>query len=85
MARTTINTRNVGALVFYVPDDGGYVRLESPGRRGTLGQQICNGGGTLGSTLTADENTLAFVARRWLKQRRANADLAYSDDSGCGL
>ena len=73
MARITINTRDVGALTFFVPDAGGYVRLESSGKSGTLGQQICEGGGTMGSTLSASESTLATVARRWNKQRRAAA------------
>ena len=85
MKRITINTRNVGPLTFFVPDSGGYVRMESPGKSGTLGDQICDGGAFMGSTLRASENTLGTVARRWLKQRRANADLAQLDDSGCGL
>lgn len=71
MARITINTRDVGALTFFVPDAGGYVRLESGANHGTLGQQICDGGGTMGNTLSADKTTLAAVARRWNKQRRA--------------
>jgi hypothetical protein len=85
MARTTINTHNVGPLTFFAPDGGGYVRLESPGKSGTLGQQICEGGDTMGSTLTANASNLGAVARRWLRQRRANEDLARLDDSGCGL
>lgn len=71
MARFTINTRDVGALEFFVPNTGGYVRLESPQRSGTLAAQICAGGGHLGNTLMATESTLAAVARRWNKQRRA--------------
>jgi hypothetical protein len=72
MARITINTRDSGALSFFVRDDKeGYVYLESPNRSGTLGQQICEGGGTMGNTLMADSTTLATVARRWNKQRRA--------------
>ena len=74
MARITINTRDAGALTFFVRDDqAGYVYLESPNRSGTLGQQICDGGGTMGNTLRADSATLATVARRWNKQRRARA------------
>lgn len=73
MARITINTRDVGQLEFWVSDSGGYVRLESPGRSGTLGQQICEGGGTMGDTLSANAQSLAGVARRWNKQRRAAA------------
>jgi hypothetical protein len=72
MARITINTRDIGLLEFWVPDNGGYVRLECGDRHGTLGRQICEGGGFMGSTLMADENTLAWVTRRWNKQRRAH-------------
>lgn len=73
MARITINTRDVGALTFFVPDAGGHVRLESGANHGTLGQQICDGGRTIGNTLVANKSTLAAVARRWNKQRRAEA------------
>lgn len=71
MARFTIKTRDVGELDFWTPDEGGYVRLESPNRHGTLGTQICEGGGTRGSTLIANAETLPAVARRWNAQRRA--------------
>lgn len=84
MARITINTHNVGPLHFSCPDAGGYIRMESPGSS-ALGDQICEGGGFLGDTLTANPSTLLAVARNWLRQRRANADLAALDDSGCGL
>ena len=71
MARITINTRDAGKLEFWVRDEGGYVRLESDGKTGTLGRQICDGGGFMGSTIMADAETLAKVARRWNAQRRA--------------
>ena len=71
MARITINTRDAGPLEFWAPDNGGYVRLETPGHSGTLGQQICEGGGYRGNTLTADAKCLAAVARGWNRQRRA--------------
>lgn len=73
MARITINTRDVGPLSLYVPDSGGYVRLDHGRDHGTLGQQICEGGRTLGNTLKADSSSLAQVARQWNKQRRALA------------
>lgn len=69
MARITISTRR-GKREFWCPDAGGYVRLETEGHSGTLGRQICEGGGFMGSTLTADAETLPKVARRWLRQQR---------------
>ena len=71
MARIIIKTRKEGEMSFFCPASGGYVWLESEGRPGTLGQQICEGGGFMGSTLSAKEETLGDVARKWLRQRRA--------------
>ena len=71
MARIIIKTRKEGEMSFFCPADGGYVWLESECRPGTLGQQICEGGGFMGSTLSAREETLSDVARKWLRQRRA--------------
>ena len=71
MARIIIKTRTEGEFTFWCPTGGGYVRLETEGRPGTLGQQICEGGGLMGSTLEATEATLGDVARKWLRQRRA--------------
>ena len=42
----TIKSRKTGEIFsFYAPDSGGYVHLESPGRPGSTGAQICRGGG----------------------------------------
>ena len=71
MARIIIKTRKEGEMSFWCPTGGGYVRLESEGRPGTLGQQICEGGGLMGSTIESTEATLGDVARKWLRQRRA--------------
>ena len=73
MARITINTRDLGPLFFWCPNDGGYVYMEPAKSPGTTGKQICNGGGFRGDTLGADELTLPRVARYWNKQRRAYA------------
>lgn len=72
MARFVIKTRceDHGALEFFVPDQGGYVRLERAGRPGTLGDQICYGGDFRGSTITATPETLASEARKWWRARR---------------
>jgi len=70
MARTTIKTRDNGTLEFFVPNNGGYVRLESGSQHGTLGRQICDGGGFRGNTLTATPESLPLVAHQWLRQAR---------------
>lgn len=72
MARFTIKTRNHGEKTFFVPPGGGYVRLERSGRTGTLGEQICYGGGFRGNTISATEDTLETEARRWWRQYLAH-------------
>jgi hypothetical protein len=71
MARFTIKTRINGDMDFWVRDEGGYVRLESDGCPGTLGRQICDGGGFRGSTIMADAQSLEAKARRWYRAYRA--------------
>lgn len=72
MARFTIKSRIHGDVSFFVPDSGGYVRMEGEGaNHGTLGQQICYGGEFRGCTLTATPETLEKVARTWWRQRLA--------------
>lgn len=70
--RITIHTRRHGVLSFWCPDGprGGYVRLEGPGKTGTLGHQICAGGGMSGETLSATPMSLERVARAWWKKAR---------------
>jgi hypothetical protein len=72
--RFSINTRDEGKLEFWAPDNGGYIRLESPNNSGTLGQQICDGGRFMGNTLSAGSSleSLARVARAWRKQQLAS-------------
>lgn len=72
MARFTIKTRTNGDMDFFVPDGGGYVRLESGANHGTLGRQICTGGSFGGNTLMANKQTLEAVARRWYRAYRAS-------------
>lgn len=77
MARFTIKTRQHGEQVFFCPDGGGYVRLESGANHGTLGRQICYGGGFSGNTISATPESLPKVCRAWwAQQRRALADYA---------
>lgn len=68
MTTFTIKSRTHGEKTFFVPDNGGYVRLEDGRKHGTLGTQICYGGAFRGNTVTADADTLEAVARKWWKQ-----------------
>lgn len=72
MATFTIKTRNHGEKTFFVPDNSGYVRLESGRNHGTFAKQICYGGGFYGNTITADAATLEVEARRWWSQYLKN-------------
>lgn len=69
MARFILNTKDLGALEFSAPDDGGYVLMLLAGANPA--RQICEGGGYMGSTLTANARTLQDVVRKWNRQRRA--------------
>jgi len=70
MASFTLKTRTEGNLDFFVPNQGGYVRLEKGRNHGTLGKQICYGGDFRGNTVTATPETLETEARRWWRQRQ---------------
>lgn len=61
----TINTRKYGPQTFFMNGGGGYVYLETQGKPGTLGKQICSGGGFTGSTLSATPDTFEAVCRNW--------------------
>lgn len=66
--RFTINSTRFGEHTFFMPDNGGYVRLECGAQHGTLGQQICNGGGFRGYTVVAMPGTFQREVRRWWRQ-----------------
>lgn len=72
MARFVINSKIFGVCSFFVPDNGGYVRLELDGKSGTLGRQICQGGGFMGNTLSGCPESLENIARLWHKARLRN-------------
>lgn len=65
MAFFTIKSRAHGDVTFHVKDEGGYVRVKS---KEWDYRQPCEGGGFMGGTLMADEQTLEKVARRWWKK-----------------
>lgn len=71
MTRIILKTRTNGIMEFFAPAEGGAVRLESPGRSGILGQQICERGSFCGGTLSANAASLEYVARKWYRAYRA--------------
>jgi len=55
-----MRTKDGEELYFSAPGDGGYVTLD--------GEQICEGGGFTGATLTCKIGDLPRVARKWRRQ-----------------
>lgn len=71
MTNFTINSREFGKISFFMPSDGGHVFLESKGKPGTLGQQICRGGRCSGSTIRATPETFEAICRAWHRKHMA--------------
>jgi hypothetical protein len=67
--RVTIRSKKFGDQTFFMPEQGGYVRLERGNNHGTLGQQICLGGGFRGNAISATPATFIETVRRWHLQR----------------
>lgn len=53
---------------FWMPNAGGYIYLEAPGLEGTLGRQICDGGGFQGNTLQSHPAHFERACRAWYRQ-----------------
>ena len=70
---TTITSRKLGQTFhFFAPNGGGYIHLTTENRPGTLGAQICEGGGFRGSTIRCtDEDDFKAECRRWVRQHVA--------------
>jgi hypothetical protein len=71
MATFAINSKKHGKISFFMPNNGGYVRLESDAKPGTLGDQICEGGHFLGDTIFATEKSFESICKKWHRQRMA--------------
>jgi len=69
MTTFSINSRKLDReFSFFMPDNGGYVRLEDGANHGTLGRQICHGGGFQGSTIyCSDEDDFRDECRHWYR------------------
>ncbi|MEB8288012.1 hypothetical protein OKT24_19850 [Aeromonas veronii] len=73
MNELTITSRKTGeTFTFWMPASGGYIFRTYPSKPGTLGDQICDGGRSMGNTLSATPATFEKVCRRWYRahQRR---------------
>lgn len=68
--RTAINSRKLKTTITFSRPGGYYIFADLNGKEGTLGSQICAGGGTSGSTIGYDGDDLTeFVAicRKWYR------------------
>ena len=65
--RTAIKTKSGHTYSFWMPNSGGYVRLEGKNAEGTLAPQICTGGGFTGSTVSATPESFERVCKKWVK------------------
>ena len=67
----TLKSRKVGKTITFSIPGSSYVFADLNGQPGTLGQQICRGGSTMGSTITfprdGDPAKFEALCRRWLK------------------
>ena len=66
----TIKSRNLGRTITFSRPGSSYIFADLNGRPGTLGCQICRGGGTMGSTLSCDGDDLSrfdAICRRWYR------------------
>lgn len=69
-----INSKKYGTSEFYVPDNGGYLRiLEKDAYGDEYLTQICERGGFRGRTLTASPNNARQVCYDWMRARAARA------------
>lgn len=73
MNELTITSRKTGEVfTFWMSPSGGYIFRTFPGRSGILGSQICSGGHTMGSTLSATPETFEKTCRSWYRAYQRN-------------
>jgi len=66
--RLSIKSRKLGVVFnFWMPDSGGYIRLESEGYTGTLGQQITETDGS-GSCVSSTPGLFEETCRSWYRR-----------------
>jgi len=65
-----INSRKLGRTITFSRPGSSYIFADLNGKSGTLGCQICRGGGTMGSTLSYsgdDQAQFEAICRRWYR------------------
>lgn len=65
-----IKSRKLGRTITFSRPGSSYIFADLNGKPGTLGCQICSGGGTMGSTLSYDgddQERFAAICRRWYR------------------
>ena len=75
MNEFTISSKVHGKVTFSVPSAKrgyGYVYVDLNGGHGTLGDQICNRGSLIGSTVSCSPESLETVARSWYRAYMRN-------------
>lgn len=73
----TISGTEKPVFNFWAPDGGGYVRLVIDGKPGILGQQICDGGGFMGPTISCSPENFKRACRNWYRQYMRAAKREY--------
>lgn len=72
-----ITSRKLGRTITFSRPGSSYIYADLNGQSGTLGNQICAGGRTMGSTLSHDgDNRAEFerICRRWYRAHIRHAD-----------
>lgn len=67
---TTINSRKLDSKITFSVPGSGYIYVDLNGQPGTLGNQICRGGGLSGSTMSYSGNDPVIfkkICQNWLK------------------
>lgn len=71
----TINSKKYGTSEFYMPDEGGYIRILGKDVYGDeYLTQICERGGFRGRTLTASPKNLRRVCYDWMRTRASREE-----------
>jgi hypothetical protein len=70
--KLTIKSRRLGRKVTFWANEtytySSYVHLDLNGQEGCLGNQICDGGRLMGSTITCTTKSFEHICRRWWTQ-----------------
>ena len=67
----TINSRRLEKIVTFSTPGTSYIYVDLNEQSGTLGNQICEGGSTAGSTMTycgTDDKVFSAICRNWFSQ-----------------